>query len=206
MPKRQDHLKVFWLIFITSIIFINHGVSDFLPHNRPAYDFEVGRVGETYVLAHRSWIPISAIDGHVDVQASERSFIGKVEGGYGLGHHLSLRGYTQYRSEWIDAGGNLEYRLHKPGVHIHSGVGIWTESSLDDKVFGTRAYVHIRIKHRLTINTDILFSDDFKDYRIYSRPVIDIPITQHFAGLLSGAIEYEDSIDWHLKYGIRWRW
>ena len=202
-------MKVFWLIFIAfvaSIIFINHGFADFLPHNRPAYDFEAGKVDETYVLTYRSWVPIQAIGGHVDVQTSERSFIGKVEGGYGLGHHLSLRGYTQYRSEWVDAGGNLEYRLHKPGLHIHSGVGIWTENSRETQAFGTRAYVHIRVKHRLTINTDILFSDDFREYRVYSRPVIDIPITEHFAVLVSGAIEYEDTVDWYLKYGIRWRW
>ena len=199
-------MRLFLLSIIVMISAVLSSHADFLPHDKPTSDFEVGKVDAEYALTYRSWIPISAIDGHVDVQASERSFIGKVEGGYGLGHHLSLRGYTQYRSEWIDAGGNLEYRLHRHGLHIHSGVGIWTESSWADKAFGTRAYVHIRVKHRLTINTDILLSDDFREYRIYSRPVIDIPITQHVAALLSGAIKYEDAVDWHLKYGIRWRW
>ena len=193
-------------IALILLIFTMTVHADFLPHDKPTSDFEVGTVEDRYAFTYRSWIPIKRIDGHVDVQASERSFIGKVEGGYGLGHHFSLRGYTQYRGEWIDVGGNLEYRIHKPGLHIHSGVGLWTENSLDDKAFGSRAYVHIRVKQRLTINTDILLSDDFKQYRVYSRPVIDIPITPHLAVLVSGAIEYEQDVDWHLKSGLRWRW
>ena len=180
--------------------------ADFLPHHKPTSDFEVGKIGADYTFTYRSWLPIRAIDGHIDVQASDQSLIGKVEGGYELGHHFSLRGYTQYRGEWIDVGGNVEYRLHKPGLHVHTGVGIWTESSLDDKAFGTRAYVHVRVKHRLTINTDLLLSDDFTEYRVYSRPVIDIPLTQHLAALVSGAIEYDEDFNWNLKSGVRVRW
>ena len=188
------------------LIFTITAAADFLPHDKPTSDFEVGTVEDRYAFTYRSWIPIKRIDGHVDVQASEHSFMGKVEGGYGLGHHVSLRGYTQYRSDWIDVGGNLEYRLHRTGVHVHTGVGIWTENSLDDRVFGTRVYIHIRVKHRLTINTDILLSDDFKQYRVYSRPVIDIPVTEHLAVLVSGAIEYDEDFNWDLKSGLRWRW
>ena len=199
-------MRLFLLSIILVGIFSTPVYSDFLPHDKPTSDFEVGKVDTDYAFTYRSWLPIKRIDGHIDVQAWDQSLIGKAEGGYGLGHHLSLRGYTQYRSDWIDVGGNVEYRLHKPGVHVHTGVGIWTENSLDDKAFGTRAYLHIRIKQRLTINTDILLSDDFKDYRIYCRPVIDIPITEHFAALVSGAIEYDADFNWHLKYGVRWRW
>ena len=177
--------------------------ADFLPHDKPTSDFEVGKVDTDYAFTYRSWLPIKRIDGHVDIQASDQSFIGKIEGGYGLGHHFSLRGYTQYQREWIDVGGNVEYRLHKPGLHVHSGVGIWTENSREDKAFGTRAYIHFRIKHRLTVNTDILLSDDFREYRVYAVPVIDIPVTRHLAVLVSGALEYEDSFAWHLKSGVR---
>ena len=199
-------MRLFFLVTLLLVLtaFVSH--ADFLPHHKPTSDFEVGTVDAEYALTYRSWVPIRAIDGHVDVQASERSFIGKVEGGYGLGHHVSLRGYTQYRSDWIDVGGNLEYRLHKPGLHVHTGVGIWTENSRETQAFGTRAYIHIRVKHRLTINTDILLSDDFKQYRFVSRPVIDIPITRHLAVLVSGAIEYEEDFNWDLKSGVRVRW
>ena len=199
-------MRLFFLVTLLLVLtaFVSH--ADFLPHHKPTSDFEVGTVDAGYALTYRSWIPIKRIDGHVDVQASERSFLGKVEGGYGLGHHVSLRGYTQYRGGWIDVGGNLEYRLHKPGLHVHTGVGIWTENSRETQAFGTRAYIHIRVKHRLTINTDILLSDDFKQYRFVSRPVIDIPITRHLAVLVSGAIEYEEDFDWDLKSGLRWRW
>ena len=199
-------MRLFFLVTLLLVLtaFVSH--ADFLPHHKPTSDFEVGTVDAGYALTYRSWIPIKRIDGHVDVQASERSFLGKVEGGYGLGHHVSLRGYTQYRGGWIDVGGNLEYRLHKPGLHVHTGVGIWTENSRETQAFGTRAYIHIRVKHRLTINTDILLSDDFKQYRVYSRPVIDIPITRHLAVLVSGAIEYEEDFNWDLKSGLRWRW
>ena len=196
------------LIYIALIllIFTITAAADFLPHHKPTSDFEVGTVNAEYAFTYRSWIPIKRIDGHVDVQAWDQSFMGKVEGGYGLGHHVSLRGYTQYRSDWIDVGGNVEHRIHKPGLHVHTGVGIWTESSLDDKAFGTRAYIHVRVKHRLTINTDILLSDNFQQYRFVSRPVIDIPITSHLAVLVSGAIEYDEDFNWDLKSGLRWRW
>ena len=199
-------MRLFFLVTLLLVLtaFVSH--ADFLPHHKPTSDFEVGTVDAGYALTYRSWIPIKRIDGHVDVQASERSFLGKVEGGYGLGHHFSLRGYTQYRSGWIDVGGNLEYRLHKPGLHVHTGVGIWTENSRETQAFGTRAYIHIRFKHRLTVNTDILLSDDFKQYRFVSRPVIDIPITRHLAVLVSGAIEYDEDFKWDLKSGLRWRW
>ena len=193
-------------IALILLIFTMTAHADFLPHDKPTSDFEVGKIGADYAFTYRSWIPIKRIDGHVDVQAWDQSLIGKVEGGYGLGHHVSLRGYTQYRSDWIDVGGNVEYRLHKPGLHIHSGVGIWTESSWETQAFGTRAYIHVRVKHRLTINTDILLSDNFQQYRFVSRPVIDIPITRHLAVLVSGAIEYDEDFDWHLKSGLRWRW
>ena len=199
-------MRLFLLSIIVMILAVLSSHADFLPHDKPTFDFEVGKVDADYAFTYRSWLPIKRIDGHIDVQAWDQSLIGKVEGGYGLGHHLSLRGYTQYRSGWIDVGGNVEYRLHKPGVHVHTGVGIWTENSLDNKAFGTRAYLHIRVKHRLTVNTDILLSDDFREYRVYSRPVIDIPITEHFAALVSGAIEYDEDFNWHLKYGVRWRW
>ena len=199
-------MRLFFLVTFLLVLVVFVSYADFLPHPKPTSDFEVGTVDAEYALTYRSWVPIRAIDGHVDVQASERSFIGKVKGGYGLGHHVSLRGYTQYRGEWIDVGGNVEYRLHRTGVHVHTGVGIWTESSLDDKAFGTRVYVHIRVKHRLTINTDILLLDNFREYRFVSRPVIDIPITRHLAALVSGAIEYEEDFDWDLKSGLRWRW
>ena len=196
----------FLSIVLILLIFTITAHADFLPHHKPTSDFEVGRVGADYTFTYRSWLPIERIDGHIDVQASDQSLIGKVEGGYGLGHHFSLRGYTQSRSDWIDVGGNVEYRLHKPGLHVHTGVGVWTESSWETQAFGTRAYVHVRVKHRLTVNTDILLSDDFKQYRVYSRPVIDIPLTQHLAALVSGAIEYDEDFNWDLKSGLRWRW
>ena len=199
-------MRLFLLSIIVMILAVLSSHADFLPHDKPTSDFEVGKIDTQYALTYRSWVTIQAIDGHVDIQASEGSFIGKVEGGYGLGHHLSLRGYTQYRGDWIDVGGNVEYRIHKPGLHIHSGVGIWTENSWADKAFGTRAYVHIRVKHRLTVNTDILLSDDFREYRVYARPVIDIPITPHFAVLVSGAIEYDEDFNWDMKSGVRVRW
>ena len=199
-------MRLFLLSIIVMILAVLSSHADFLPHDKPTSDFEVGKVDAEYALTYRSWVPIQAIDGHVDIQASVDSLIGKVEGGYGLGHHLSFRGYTQYQDEWIDVGGNVEYRIHKQGLHIHSGVGIWTENSLNNTAFGARAYVHFRVKHRLTVNTDILLSDDFREYRVYARPVIDIPITEHLAALVSGAIEYDEDFDWHLKYGIRWRW
>ena len=199
-------MRLFFLVTFLLVLtaFVSH--ADFLPHHRPTSDFEVGTVDAEYALTYRSWMPIRAIDGHVDVQAWDQSLMGKVEGGYGLGHHVSLRGYTQYRSDWIDVGGNVEYRLHKPGLHVHTGVGIWTENSRETQAFGTRAYIHVRVKHRLTINTDILLSDNFKQYRVYSVPVIDIPITSHLAVLVSGAIEYEEDFNWDLKSGLRWRW
>ena len=193
-------------IALILLIFTITAHADFLPHHKPTSDFEVGTVDADYAFTYRSWIPIKRIDGHVDVQARDPSLIGKVEGGYGLGHHVSLRGYTQYRGEWIDVGGNVEYRLHKPGLHVHSGVGIWTENSRETQAFGTRAYIHVRVKHRLTINTDILLSDNFREYRFVSRPVIDIPITRHLAVLVSGVLEYEEDFDWHLKLGLRVRW
>ena len=193
-------------IALILLIFTMTVHADFLPHHKPTSDFEVGTVEDRYAFTYRSWIPIKRIDGHVDVQAWDQSLIGKVEGGYGLGHHVSLRGYTQYRSDWIDVGGNVEYRLHKPGLHIHSGVGIWTENSLDDRAFGTRAYIHVRVKHRFTVNTDILLSDNFREYRFVSRPVIDIPITPRLAVLVSGAIEYDEDFNWDLKSGLRVRW
>ena len=193
-------------IALILLIFTMTAHADFLPHHKPTSDFEVGTVEDRYAFTYRSWIPIKRIDGHVDVQARDQSLIGKIEGGYGLGHHVSLRGYTQYRGDWIDVGGNVEYRLHKTWLHIHSGVGIWAENSRDTQAFGTRAYIHIRVKHRLTINTDVLLSDDFKQYRVYSRPVIDIPITRHLAVLVSGAIEYDEDFNWDLKSGLRVRW
>ena len=193
-------------IALILLIFTMTAAADFLPHHKPTSDFEVGKIGTDYAFTYRSWLPIKRIDGHIDVQAWDQSFIGKIEGGYGLGHHVSLRGYTQYQREWIDIGGNLEYRLHKPGLHVHTGVGIWTESSWETQAFGTRAYVHVRVKHRLTVNTDILLSDDFREYRVYARPVIDVPITPHFAALVSGAIEYDEGFNWNLKSGVRVRW
>ena len=200
LMKTQIYTVLILLVFTMSV----H--ADFLPHHTPTSDFEVGKVDTDYAFTYRSWLPIKPIDGHIDVQAWNQSFIAKVEGGYPFGHHLSLRGYTQYRTEWIDVGGNLEYRLHRPGLHIHSGVGIWTENSFDDNVFGTRAYIHFRVKNKLTVNTDVLVSDDFKKYRVYSRPVIDIPITPHLAVLVSGEIEYNETFNWQLKSGVRVRW
>ena len=199
-------MRLFLLSIILVGIFSTPVYADFLPHDQPASDFEVGKVDTDYAFTYRSWLPIKRIDGHIDVQAWDQSLIGKVEGGYGLGHHFSVRGYTQYRGDWIDVGGNVEHRIHRHGLHIHSGVGIWTESRLDDADFGTRAYLHIRVKQRLTVNTDILLSDDFKNYRVYARPVIDIPITEHFAALMSGAIEYDEDFNWYLKSGLRVRW
>ena len=199
-------MRLFLLSIIVMILAVLSSHADFLPHDKPTSDFEVGKVDTQYALTYRSWMPIPIIDGHVDIQASEGSFIGKVEGGYGLGHHISFRGYTQYQDEWINVGGNLEYRIHKPGLHIHSGVGIWTENSRETQAFGTRAYIHVRVRHRLTVSTDILLSDNFKQYRFFSRPVIDIPLTPHLAVLVSGAIEYDEDFNWHLKYGVRWRW
>ena len=200
-------MRLFLLSIIVMILAVLSSHADFLPHDKPTSDFEVGKIDTQYALTYRSWMPIPIIDGHIDVQAWDQSFIGKIEGGYGLGHHFSLRGYTQYRSDWIYIGGNVEHRIHKHGLHIHSGVGIWTESSWADKAFGTRAYVHFRVKHRLTVNTDILFSDNFQRYRIYCRPVIDVPITKHLALLVSAAIGYDgNDLDWHYKYGFRWRW
>ena len=199
-------MRLFLLSIIVMISAVLSSHADFLPHDKPTSDFEVGKVDTDYAFTYRSWLPIKRIDGHIDVQAWDQSLIGKVEGGYGLGHHVSLRGYTQYRDEWINVGGNLEYRIHKPGLHIHSGVGIWTKNSRETQAFGTRAYIHVRVRHRLTVNTDILLSDNFKEYRVYSRPVIDIPITEHFAALVSGAIKYEGDVNWHLKSGLRVRW
>ena len=95
-------MRLFLLSIILVGIFSTPVYSDFLPHDKPTSDFEVGTIDAEYAFTYRSWLPIKRIDGHIDVQVWDQSLIGKVEGGYRLAWASCIASRVHPVSKWLD--------------------------------------------------------------------------------------------------------
>lgn len=240
--KLKVILIIVSLVLITPIV-----CADFVPSDKVSFDINTSGNKLDQRINVVGTIPIKAVSGYLGIQytyigdlLSEDKYTlsthlkSRLEGGYHDGH-FGLRGYIRYgkddiikQDHLIHGGIYLHIDLIKSDtLSVDTGLGTWLEREQllpyyqdveKDYIVSTGIRSHLQVKmNKLSVLTEFLPRQDFKQITIRILPIYEIPLFKvafisQVSMVIHGTIEYrsethhEDIDPWTYTWTHSLRW
>ena len=211
------YLTIIPLIFILSASGL---YADFVPTDRPSFDFTSGGINDIQHVSVGGVIPLKALDGYVGGQwihtAEAHHAKARIEAGHDFGL-LGVRFYARYGKNsvmqpdpTITGGGYVHADLIETDtIGINVGIGLWADKRLEKDILAEDAdadvekdaigkgfYKSLKLRYRsLNVHSEFLPTHDFESWLLRITPSVEVPLFkvlffEQVSAVLTGGVEY----------------